>query len=136
MEDCGTDQGDAVEPVHSRRQGQEGRTREEIARVRSKAQRRRLVIIRCRPVLAAFSPRKQGAAMARFIAAWLRACVAGSAVLLVTSAMAAVPPQTVRDLAFGESDAKITAIAALTASGDADALPLLQALLDGEVQTV
>jgi len=74
--------------------------------------------------------------MTRIIAGWLRAIVAGGAVLLVTSATAAIAPQTVRDLAFGESDAKIAAIATLTTSGDEQALPLLQALLDGEVQTV
>jgi urea transport system permease protein len=74
--------------------------------------------------------------MTRIIAGWLRACVAGGAMLLVASAAAAIAPQTVRDLAFGESDAKIAAIATLTASGDEQALPLLQALLDGEVQTV
>ena len=74
--------------------------------------------------------------MTRFIAGWLRAYVAGGAILFLTSATAAVAPQTVRDLAFGESDAKIAAIAALTSSGDAEALSLLQALLDGEVQTV
>jgi urea transport system permease protein len=71
-----------------------------------------------------------------FIAAWLRACLAGVACLLTASALAAVAPQTIHDLAFGESDAKIAAIAALTGSGDAQALPLLQALLDGEMQTV
>jgi urea transport system permease protein len=74
--------------------------------------------------------------MTRIIAGWLRACVACGAVLLVTSAAAAIAPQTVRDLAFGEGDAKIAAIATLTTSGDEQALPLLQALLDGEVQTV
>jgi urea transport system permease protein len=71
-----------------------------------------------------------------FIAGLLRACVAGVAVVLATSAQATIAPQTIRDLAFGESDAKIAAIGALTTSGDAQALPLLQALLDGEVQTV
>jgi urea transport system permease protein len=74
--------------------------------------------------------------MSRFIAGLLRACGAGVAALLATSALAAIAPQTVRDLAFGESDAKIAAIGALTNGGDAQALPLLQALLDGEVQTV
>jgi urea transport system permease protein len=74
--------------------------------------------------------------MTRFIAGWLRACVAGGTILFLTSATAAVAPQTVRDVAFGDSDAKIAAIAALTSSGDAEALALLQALLDGEVQTV
>ena len=74
--------------------------------------------------------------MTGFIAGWLRAGVAGLAVVLAASALAAVAPQTVHDLAFGESDAKIAAIGALTTSGDAQALALLQALLDGEVQTV
>ncbi len=74
--------------------------------------------------------------MTRFIAGLLRSCAAGGAVLLVTTAMAAIAPQTVRDLAFGESDAKIAAISTLTTSGDPQALPLLQALLDGNVQTV
>jgi urea transport system permease protein len=41
----------------------------------------------------------------------------------------------IKDLAFGESDAKIEAIGKLVASGDGAALPFLQSLLDGEVQT-
>ena len=41
----------------------------------------------------------------------------------------------IKDLAFGESDAKITAINALVSGGDSAALPILQSLLDGEVQT-
>ncbi len=73
--------------------------------------------------------------MTRFIGGLLRACAGCGAALLVTSAMAAIAPQAVRDLAFGESDAKIAAIDALTTSGDPKALPLLQALLDGNVQT-
>src|SRR6266567_2625400 len=48
----------------------------------------------------------------------------------------AVAPETVRELAFGDNDAKAKAIGALASSGDASALPLLQALLDSEVQTV
>ena len=47
----------------------------------------------------------------------------------------ALAPELVHDLALGENDAKVKAIAALVAAGDAGALPLLQALLDGEVQT-
>ena len=74
--------------------------------------------------------------MSRFIAGLLGACVAGVAVVLAASAQATIAPQTMRDLAFGESDAKIAAIGSLTNGGDAQALPLLQALLDGEVQTV
>jgi urea transport system permease protein len=54
----------------------------------------------------------------------------------MASAAAAVDPQTVHDLAFGESDDKIRAIGALSVGGDPQALPLLEALLDGEVQTV
>jgi urea transport system permease protein len=74
--------------------------------------------------------------MSRFIAGVLRLCLAASGIALVASATAAIAPQTIRALAFGESDAKIEAIGALTASGDPQALPLLQALLDGNVQTV
>jgi urea transport system permease protein len=74
--------------------------------------------------------------MTGFIGALLRACVAVVAIALVASASAAIAPQTIRDLAFGESDAKIAAIGALTTGGDPQALPLLQALLDGQVQTV
>ncbi len=47
---------------------------------------------------------------------------------------AAVTPDAVRALALGENDDKVRAIAEVVASGDADALPLLQALADGEVQ--
>ena len=48
----------------------------------------------------------------------------------------AIAPEVVRDLALGDNDAKAKAIGALAASGDAAALPLLQALLEGQVQTV
>ena len=47
----------------------------------------------------------------------------------------AIAPETIRDLAFGESDARGKAIAAIVASGDPQALPLLQAVLDGDVKT-
>ena len=47
----------------------------------------------------------------------------------------ALPAQVVNDLAFGESDEKIQAIGTLVSSGDSAALPFLQSLLDGEVQT-
>jgi len=47
----------------------------------------------------------------------------------------ALPPELVHDLALGENEEKVKAIAALVASGDAGALPLLQSLLSGEVQT-
>jgi urea transport system permease protein len=42
----------------------------------------------------------------------------------------------VRDLALGDNDAKAKAIGAAAASGDIANLTLLQAMLDGEVQTV
>jgi urea transport system permease protein len=46
-----------------------------------------------------------------------------------------LPAQLIKDLAFGESDAKIAAINALVSGGDSAALPFLQSLLDGDVQT-
>jgi urea transport system permease protein len=48
----------------------------------------------------------------------------------------ALPTAAVRDLALGDGDARGAAIATLVATGDKDALALLQALVDGEVQTV
>ncbi len=74
--------------------------------------------------------------MKRFVAALARGWLPIIVALLASSAMGAVAPQTIRDLAFGESDDKIKAIGALSAGGDPQALPLLQAFLDGEVQTV
>jgi urea transport system permease protein len=60
-----------------------------------------------------------------------------AAVLASVAASAwALPAEVVHDLAFGEGDEKAKAIGALVTSGDAAALPLLQALIDGEVQTV
>ena len=44
-------------------------------------------------------------------------------------------PQAIEKLAFGESEEKIAAIDALLAEADRSAIPLLQALRDGEVQT-
>src|SRR6202158_5491721 len=48
----------------------------------------------------------------------------------------ALAPETLRDLALGDNDAKAKAIGIAAASADSALLPLLQALLDGEVQTV
>ena len=48
---------------------------------------------------------------------------------------AAIAPETIRDLAFGESDARTKAIAAIVGSGDPGALSLLQAVQDGDVKT-
>jgi urea transport system permease protein len=47
----------------------------------------------------------------------------------------ALAPELVHDLGLGENEEKIKAIATLVSSGDAGALPLLQSLLKGEVQT-
>jgi urea transport system permease protein len=69
------------------------------------------------------------------IAAGLRRLAAVAALAWATQAAGAIAPETIRDLAFGESDARGKAIAAIVASGDAQALPLLQAVLDGEVKT-
>ena len=74
--------------------------------------------------------------MKRFLAALAYACVTVLATGFTLSATAAVDNETVRALAFGESDDKLKAIGALTASGNTDALALLQALRDGDVQTV
>ena len=41
----------------------------------------------------------------------------------------------VENLAFGDSEEKVEAIAALVAEGDPRAVPVLQALVDGELQT-
>jgi urea transport system permease protein len=48
----------------------------------------------------------------------------------------AVTPEQVSALAFGESDQKLAVINALTAAGDDSALPLLQSLAAGQMQTV
>jgi len=56
-------------------------------------------------------------------------------VALASTGAQAIAPELVRDLAFGENEAKVKAIAGVVASGDSGALPLLQALQDGEVQT-
>jgi len=44
-------------------------------------------------------------------------------------------PEAVRALAFGDNDAKIAALGTLVAADDPQAVPFLQALVDGEVQT-
>src|SRR5580765_4028777 len=54
---------------------------------------------------------------------------------LYAAAAQSIPPEQIRDLAFGENDAKVEAIAALVATGEDGALTLLQALSDGEIQT-
>ena len=66
--------------------------------------------------------------------------IALAAAVLVATIVAlparAVAPGILHDLALGENDDKVKAISALVASGDPQALPLLQSLLAGEVQTV
>ena len=56
--------------------------------------------------------------------------------MLGVSCARAVPADVVKALAFGEGDAKAKAIGELIAAGDPTSLPLLQAMLDGEMQTV
>src|SRR5207249_11143497 len=47
----------------------------------------------------------------------------------------AIAPEITHDLAFGDGDARDKAIAALVASGDARALPLLEAWRSGAART-
>jgi urea transport system permease protein len=70
-----------------------------------------------------------GAAMRRFLAILLLALGP------LARPAAAIDAAVVDRLAFGESDEKIAAVGALVASGDERALPILQALADGSVQT-
>src|SRR3982751_6235284 len=65
----------------------------------------------------------------------VRLAVALAFALLARTALA-LPPDVVHDLALGESDERAKAIGALVTSGDASALPLLQAMIDGNVKTV
>ena len=55
--------------------------------------------------------------------------------LITTHASGALPPETIHDLALGEGDARAGAIATIVASGDSSALPVLQAMQDGDVKT-
>ncbi len=55
--------------------------------------------------------------------------------LLGAGGARAMAPELAHELAFGESDAKLKALATLVAANDAQALPLLQGLVDGEIQT-
>ena len=63
-------------------------------------------------------------------------CFAAFAVSVMAWSACALPPEALHDLALGDNDAKAKAIAVAAASGDIAYLPLLQALLDSEVQTV
>src|SRR5437763_5379890 len=62
-------------------------------------------------------------------------CVAFG-LLLPASAFAAIAPESIRDLALGEGDARESAIASIVASGDPSAQSLLQAMQGGDVKTV
>ncbi len=64
-----------------------------------------------------------------------RALLACTLTALCATGVQAITPEQARDLAFGENDAKVEAIAALVANGEDGALALLQALADGEIQT-
>ncbi len=55
---------------------------------------------------------------------------------VLAQAANALPVEIVRDLAFGESDAKIKAIGDIADSGDPKALALLRAMIEGELVTV
>ena len=54
--------------------------------------------------------------------------------LLAVSIAQAVTPEQLNALAFGENDAKVQTIAAIVSAGDAEAMPLLQALVESRVQ--
>ena len=71
-----------------------------------------------------------------FFAAAVRVLIGAAAFLLAISVSAAIDPQAIRDIAFGESDVKLKAIGTLASSGDPDALPLLQSFIGGEVQII
>src|SRR6185369_6434368 len=63
---------------------------------------------------------------------WMLICVVAA---FYAAAARSIPPEKIRDLALGENDAKVDAIAALVSAGEEGTLPLLQALADGEIQT-
>ncbi len=65
-------------------------------------------------------------------AGWLVALATG----VFTFSAWALPADVVEQLVFGDGDEKAQAIGTLTGSGDLAVLPLLQALIDGDVQTV
>ncbi|MEO8676416.1 MAG: urea ABC transporter permease subunit UrtB [Casimicrobiaceae bacterium] len=73
------------------------------------------------------------------VSARLRSILVTLALVLASvagpSAALTVTPEVARDLALGDYDAKVMAIAALTTTDGADALAVLQALSDGEIQT-
>ena len=62
-------------------------------------------------------------------------CAALAFAIFYAAAARSITPEQIHDLALGENDQKVDAIAALVASGDEGALALLQSLADGEIQT-
>ena len=73
--------------------------------------------------------------MTRRSGLWGR-CVLGLATWGLALWAFALPPEVVSQIAFGENDAKVSAIDELVGRGELAAVPLLQGLLDGDVQTV
>jgi urea transport system permease protein len=71
--------------------------------------------------------RSMGKSVRFILLAWLALCP--------FAASAALDPATISKLAFGESDEKVAAVAALVASGEERAAVVLKAMADGEVQT-
>jgi len=56
--------------------------------------------------------------------------------LFLARSSSALTPELTRDLALGDNDAKLRAIGTIVETRDQDGAKLLQALLDGEVQTI
>ena len=55
-------------------------------------------------------------------------------VVFVSGAALALAPELVRELALGDSDARLKALGTVVGASDTTALPLLQGLVDGEIQ--
>jgi urea transport system permease protein len=55
-------------------------------------------------------------------------------VVFVSGAALALAPELVRELALGDSDARLKALGTVVGANDTTALPLLQGLVDGEIQ--
>jgi urea transport system permease protein len=66
----------------------------------------------------------------------LRSALIAVAALVVfaSGAALAIAPELVRELALGDSDARLKALGTVVGANDTTALPLLQGLIDGEIQ--
>jgi urea transport system permease protein len=66
----------------------------------------------------------------------LRSALIAVAALVVfaSGAALAIAPELVRELALGDSDARLKALGTVVGANDTTALPLLQGLVDGEIQ--